>query len=219
MVHFFTKNWAPFAEGATYSTDEIPTLNGNGRSPDVPVKQSPSDPHTLTDLGNARRLVEAFGENVRHPPELGAWLEWGLTRWREDVTGQVVRYAKSVAERIIDKAHGLNEDKAKAIVKHWVTSRSATRIRAIVDLAATEPGIPVRIEELDCDPMVLNTAAGVVDLRTGDVRPHRREDLMTKQAGDYHPDATPPRGSASYKRCSPATTSSTGSCAAPSASP
>jgi hypothetical protein len=45
-------------------------------------------------------------------------------------------------------------------------------VRADRRLAAT-------IEQWDADPMLLNTPAGVIDLRNGELRQHRSEDYMT----------------------------------------
>jgi hypothetical protein len=36
------------------------------------------------------------------------------------------------------------------------------------------------IEQWDCDPWVLNTAGGIVDLRTGNIGPHRPDAYITK---------------------------------------
>lgn len=50
----------------------------------------------------------------------------------------------------------------------------------MVTLAESEPGIPVLPGELDRDPWLLNVKNGTVDLRTGELRPHKRDDLITK---------------------------------------
>src|SRR5262249_10769002 len=42
--------------------------------------------------------------------------------------------------------------------------------------------IPVLPADLDRDPMLLNVQNGTIDLRTGTLREHRREDLVTKMA-------------------------------------
>ena len=60
----------------------------------------------------------------------------------------------------------------------------------MIDLARSEPGIPVMPEELDSDPWLLNCPNGTVDLKTGQLREHHQEDLITKvTAADYEPDA------------------------------
>jgi putative DNA primase/helicase len=60
----------------------------------------------------------------------------------------------------------------------------------MIDLARSEPGIPVLPEQLDRDPWLLNVRNGTLDLRTGLLRPHTQADLLTKMAAvEYHPGA------------------------------
>jgi len=64
----------------------------------------------------------------------------------------------------------------------------------MIELAKSEPGIPVRPQQLDADPWVLNLSNGTLDLRTGQLGEHRREDLLTKLAPvAYDPEAQCPR--------------------------
>src|SRR5690606_23127010 len=54
-------------------------------------------------------------------------------------------------------------------------------------------GFHTDAEEWDADPWALNVANGVVDLRTGTLRPHDPQDLLTKLAPvDYDPNAAGP---------------------------
>src|SRR5207253_11351585 len=70
---------------------------------------------------------------------------------------------------------------------------SATRNEPMVKLARTEAGIPAVPGELDSDPWLLNVENGTLDIRTGRLREHRRDDLMTKLAPvRYDPTATSP---------------------------
>jgi putative DNA primase/helicase len=58
----------------------------------------------------------------------------------------------------------------------------------------SEPGVPVLANQLDQDPLLFNCANGTLDLRTGQLRAHRREDLLTKLAPvTYDPNAQCPR--------------------------
>jgi putative DNA primase/helicase len=64
----------------------------------------------------------------------------------------------------------------------------------MVRLAQSEPGVPVRLEELDTDPWRLNVPNGTLDLRTGALHPARPADLLTKLAGvAYDPTAPCPQ--------------------------
>jgi putative DNA primase/helicase len=87
----------------------------------------------------------------------------------------------------------LDADKAKALVKHALRSEAHKAIGAMVALARSEPGIPVTADQLDRNPWLFNVDNDTLDLRTNDLRRHRREDLITRLAPvSYDPDATCP---------------------------
>jgi putative DNA primase/helicase len=59
--------------------------------------------------------------------------------------------------------------------------------------ARSERGIAVTPEQLDGNPWILNCLNGTVDLKTGTLYPHRREDLCTKRLNiPFDPQATCP---------------------------
>jgi putative DNA primase/helicase len=66
----------------------------------------------------------------------------------------------------------------------------AASLRAMVDLARSEPGIHVSPDDLDRDPWRLNVLNGTLDLRTGELEPQDPDDLITKLAPvEYDPEA------------------------------
>jgi hypothetical protein len=82
---------------------------------------------------------------------------------------------------------------AQRALKWALESESANRINAMLDLARSEPGVPIRHTDMDRDPWLFNCANGTLDLRTGRLREHRREDYITKLSPtEYHPDAPSP---------------------------
>jgi putative DNA primase/helicase len=85
----------------------------------------------------------------------------------------------------------LNE--AQRIMRFCLDSESARRINALLDLARSEPGIAILPDDFDRDPWLFNCSNGTLDLRTGILREHRREDLITKLCPtEYHPEAKCP---------------------------
>ena len=130
----------------------------------------------LTDLGNAERLVDAHGKSLRYSHVLKRWFAWDGKHWAEDDSGAVMRHAKATARAIYGEAErAAIPDHAKALAKHAMSSQSAERLKAMVELARSEPGIPISPNDLDQDPWLLNVANGILDLRSGELQPHRRE--------------------------------------------
>jgi len=82
-------------------------------------------------------------------------------------------------------------DTLKAMYSHAKYSNSASGIHNMIALARSESAIwPV---ELDANPWLLNIENGILDLRTGELRDHCREDYITKLAPvAFDPAATCP---------------------------
>jgi len=154
-----------------------------------------------TDLGNARRLVALHGENLRYCYAWNKWLIWDGVRWHLDETGEIERLAKSTVQAIYAEAAKAADDERKHLARWGIRSESRVRIQAMVGLARSEPGIPIRVDDFDSDPWLFNCENGTLDLRTGTLRPHRREDCITKIANvPYDPEAACPRWMAFQER-------------------
>jgi putative DNA primase/helicase len=73
-----------------------------------------------------------------------------------------------------------DDDKRKKLTSWAIASESEARLQAAVNLARTERAVIVDPNTLDGDPWLFNAANGTIDLRTGELREHRREDLLTR---------------------------------------
>lgn len=135
----------------------------------------------LTDAGNAERLVARFRDRIRYCQPRRAWLIWTDQRWAWDETGAIWRLAKRTVRAIYGEAeHASDDDRRKAISRHAHASESAARLKAMIELAQKEDGVPVMPADLDADPWLLNVENGTIDLRTGELREHRPDDMITK---------------------------------------
>jgi putative DNA primase/helicase len=155
----------------------------------------------LTDLGNAERLVAMHGADLRHAAGLG-WLVWDGRRWARDDTGELLRRAKLTVRALYHDAGNCEDDDERKRILAWArTSESEPRLRAMVSLAATERQVVTRAADLDAATFKLNVANGTVDLTTGSLAPHRRDELITKLAPvAYDPDARSERWEAFLRR-------------------
>ncbi len=149
----------------------------------------------LTDLGNARRLIKRHGKDIHYCYPWDKWLVWDGIRWTFDISGEVYRRAKDTVVSIYAEAaeEGLSEKERAEIARHAMKSESDSRINAMVNLAKSEPGVPVSPEDFDSDPWLLNVQNGTLNLRTFELQPHRREDLIMKLVpANYDPQAQCP---------------------------
>jgi putative DNA primase/helicase len=135
---------------------------------------------TDTDIANAKRLAAQHGADLRFTPER-AWLVWDGRRWAADEKAVAVQArAKATALSIFDEMKTSTD--RNALFRHAKRSQQKGAIEAMIWLARSEPGIPARIVDFDTDGYLFNVGNGTVDLRTGELRPHRREDLISNIA-------------------------------------
>lgn len=176
--------------------DNVVSISANGSTP-------PTYGYNLTDLGNAERFVALHGENVRYCYPWAKWLIWTGARWERDDSGKVHKLAKVTVRGIYrEAATAEDEDRRKALAKHAARSEGADKIRAMLELAKSE--VPASPDEFDSVPWLLNAPNGTVDLQTGELREHRRKDLLTKMAGaDYTPTAAAPTWAATLEHALP----------------
>jgi putative DNA primase/helicase len=148
----------------------------------------------LSDAGNAFIFADHHGQDVRYNCTTGRWLLWDGARWQDDITGQILQKAKQTAARLWNHATTFPDDDRRQVLKrHARGTQSEGRLKAMVNLAKSEPGIPITEPQLDVDPWLLNVINGTIELRTGQLLPHRHENLITKLAPvEYNPTARCP---------------------------
>lgn len=151
-------------------------------------------PLSLTDLGNSERLVIGHGDDVRHIQTVRRWLVWDGTRWKTDENGELRRRARSAVRAILLEAAAMDDQKLRSeLIAHQIRSESEHSIKAMMSLAEIDEKIAKRLGDFDADCLLLNVKNGTVDLRTGELQPHSRDDLITKLAPvEFDRDATAP---------------------------
>lgn len=134
----------------------------------------------MTDLGNAERFKRQHGNQVIYDPASG-WRVWDGQRWAPDASGEVNRLAHDTARRLfIEAAEEKDPDRASKKGLHAIRTQSKDRLKAIVDVACDL--MTVDPKQFDTNAWVLNCLNGTIDLKTGELRPHRREDFITRLA-------------------------------------
>lgn len=179
--------------------------------PAPPAPGAPKDPDAASgarwrgtsDVGNSQRYDDQHGEDMRWWYERGRWIIWDGRHWRVDEGRESVRRAVVTAQKIFAEAADASraaigwvgdecvKDPGEKLRKHARASHSSGRISAMIELAKSLR--PVNEAQLDADPMILTVANGTIDLKTGELREHRKSDLCTRMSKvAYDPKAECP---------------------------
>jgi putative DNA primase/helicase len=117
---------------------------------------------------------------------------WDGSRWATDIRGEVDKLGKETVRSIDDDVCSEPDDDQRKRLRTWATkSESRAGRENLISLARAE--LAAAPEDFDRDQWALNVRNGTIDLRTGELRPHRREDFITKLAPvTYDATATAP---------------------------
>ncbi|MEV5468313.1 phage/plasmid primase, P4 family [Streptomyces griseoincarnatus] len=153
-----------------------------------------------THLGEARRLRDWFGEDLRFVTGRG-WLGWDGRRWIQSES-RAVQAIHEMTDRMMIEARGLpddDENRSKRI-EYVRTLQGTANIRGVREQARHLADIQVSGKVFDADPYKLLVGNGVVDLKTGELLLNRREFLITKGTTmDYDPKRECPKWEAFLK--------------------
>jgi putative DNA primase/helicase len=137
----------------------------------------------FTDMGNAERLASRHGIDLRYCHPFARWYVWSQKHWAEDDTGEIKRRCKSVIRDMYAAASKLkDDDRRKALIDYARKCESNQKVQNMLALAQSEINIPILPDEMDTDPWLFNCRNGTIDLRSGDLKPHNRANLITKMA-------------------------------------
>lgn len=125
----------------------------------------------LTEEALAAEFTRRHRDELRYIHGWGRWLRWDGARWAEERTLAVYDLARGITREV---GSGISEERSRARIQR------ASTVASIVTLARADRVHARVTEDFDSDPWLLNTPAGTVDLRTGEMRAHRRGDGITK---------------------------------------
>lgn len=167
-------------------------------------EDSTASPHS--DHANAHRLVRHKGSNLAYTIGLG-WLSWRKPcgPWKPDelaarkAAAGLGRIVADEAAEMAKRAAAIEDDAARKELMRRVEERlkwartSESRAAVANALAMAEPLLAVDANTIDANQMLLSCPNGVVELRTGRLRPHHRLDWSTMVTGaPFDPRTTAP---------------------------
>jgi putative DNA primase/helicase len=153
--------------------DEVPPVGDKPNRANAPQEADDVDfrPPEFTDEALALRFAARHKDNLRYVSVWGRWLIREPTVWRFDDTMKSFDLARAICRQAASEC---NHRKIGAVLA------SAKTVAAVERLAKADRRHAATVAQWDATPWLLNTPGGVVDLRTGEMSPHRPEDYMTK---------------------------------------
>jgi putative DNA primase/helicase len=151
--------------GGDNNNSSGPSSGPDDETPDTSAAPAFSEEFLALDF------AARYADELRHVALWGKWLHWNGRQWLFDKTHRTFSLARLVCR---DAAARINRrGAAKAI------ANAKTRA-AVISLASDDRRLAASHDQWDLDPMLLNTSGGIVDLRTGILRPATPADYMTK---------------------------------------
>jgi putative DNA primase/helicase len=166
----------------------------------------------LSEFGNGMRLVHYAAGRLRYCPKMAVpWFCFNGKVWKqsevaaEKLAKEVVSLIPQEAKFYPDEedvwASSASESKRKkkaldGFISHIRASNKYTSgIKNTLLCARSESGIEADVNEFDAHSGgIFNANNGTIDLRSGTLRPHNKEDFLTKISPiDYDPTAKAPR--------------------------
>lgn len=129
------------------------------------------DGFPMTEDGVARAFTAAHADQLRFCHSSGRWHVWTGTHWRKEETKLAFNWARQTCRA--RAASDPRSSAAKALAK-------AATAAAVERFAQADRAFAVTAEAWDSDHWLLGTPGGTVDLRTGELRPARQTDMITK---------------------------------------
>ncbi|MDX3295118.1 phage/plasmid primase, P4 family [Streptomyces scabiei] len=191
-LHHAVKSARPVASSAEAQAEAVSAELTDRTGTDVVTRDEGSEAARIlaglinrygeSDAMNAHALVAWSDGCIRFAPGLGYYVWNGRTWERSEV-------------RVRQEIHRMGA----ALVLAGETQKArgftmTTRIDALMTELRSVPTVHVDASEFDNRPDLLSFKNGTVNLRTGELRPHDKRDMLTyRLALDYNPQAECPR--------------------------
>lgn len=118
----------------------------------------------------ALHFSSAYGNHLRFVDAWGRWYIWDRSVWRKDETLLVFDMVRRTC-----RSYSVN---APPLIQRTITSGKT--ISSVEKLARADRRHAATVDQWDADPWLLNTPAGIVDLRTREITIHDASHHMTK---------------------------------------
>ncbi|WP_395675982.1 phage/plasmid primase, P4 family [Inquilinus sp.] len=129
-----------------------------------------ADDGALTEDAASLEFAKRYQDKLLFCHDHGAWFTWTGSHWRQEGTGLAFDRAREIVRALSETASAKIQERARS-------SRFAAGVERFSRNARC---FAVTAERWDADPFLLATPAGTLDLHSGELRPARPEDYITK---------------------------------------
>ena len=130
-------------------------------------------PSAFSEDSLAQTFAEARAGDIRYVKTWGAWMHWNDRHWDKDEQNVILEKARAFL------CEAVNWEAGQVMPEAFRRKVNALHtVRAVVEFASFNPLVSTTAGQWDVDPLLLSTPEGAVELRTGTLRPARREDYL-----------------------------------------
>jgi putative DNA primase/helicase len=154
------------------------TVEG-GHDRDAPPVAPAATADDLADAGGfvtedsvALAFARSYENDLRFDHHAGAWFQWTGSAWKKEETKLAFSWARHTARKLAK-----DSENAKTIGAAGKASFAA----GVERFAQADRAFAVTSAIWDCDPWLLGTPGGTVDLKTGTLHPAKQSDHISKQ--------------------------------------
>lgn len=176
--------------------DDLIAVAGDDEMADVIASAQSNDRRAHEDTGSfivdtmqvQQQFTDIYGATLRYTAESGRWYRWTGQRYEHADTCDVFELARAVCREV-----SLRPENARS--RSWIASPAC--VAGVEKLSRGRTEHRISVAQWDPNPWMLNTRGGIVDLRTGVIRPGRPDDYCSKITavaplpGPYHPESCP----------------------------
>lgn len=152
-------------------------------NPETGEYYTPKKTYDYSDTGNARRFVDTYKDLIRYNFDNKTWIVWNGKTWVKDQTQKVKNLADKMIKEMQKEYFDIYEndkDKAEALLKNIKHLSSSSGKEAMLKEALHLNEVATTNKDYDKDIYLLNCNNGVVNLRTGELMPHDRKLMLSK---------------------------------------
>ncbi len=125
--------------------------------------------------------VEKFAGDILHCRELQRWLYWNGEKWvMEGAYNHVKRRVIEIIRQFVAESRDVPDGRTQHIIAWANKVLNDFPIDRVLSLIAINKSIEHSLVEFDNNQYLLNCKNGTIDLKTGKLLPHNRDDLITK---------------------------------------